>query len=292
MQVFLASTFPKHEQGKEPGRTGHHPRAGGAVSQIMLQDEAADGLNIRFQRTQFFGGDKTFHSPRHNHAFPQVRFTESGVVNYAPGQNIEAGNICYFPRAAYYGPQTKDQGVSVAVQYGFNGECQDGPSWRRYREEALRRLNERGSFRDGLFISANGHAVDAVLALHKEQYWLHTNREFDYRPAVYETPILFHPKAFEYYQAAPGIEVKQFGRFYDHPGPNGDTGILMARLSGAAYRLTADRAQIAWTRGAGLTIDGETYGEPPFLYSPRGEETVIAGPDGIEIYVIEFPRLD
>jgi len=298
MQVSLAAEVPGYAQGKEPGRSGHHPRPGGAVGQCLIQDDASDGLNFRLLRTTFFGGDQTFHSPRHCHAFPQVRFTERGSVNYAPGEDIGEGDICFFPRGAYYGPQRKEQGISIALQYGFNGEHQEGPVWRQYRDEALRRLKARGRFEDGLYIeidpgTGRESRRDSVLALHQEQYLMHTGEAFVYRPPVYEAPVLMHPDAFDYFPAAPGIEVRQLGRFFDHPGPNGDTGVLMMRLAGgASWPLTADRAQIAWSLTAGLRADGEAYPELAFVYSPRGEAAVLSADAELEIYLIELPRLD
>ena len=41
-----------------------------------------------------------------------------------------------------------------------------------------------------------------------------------------------HPAAFEYFEIAPGVEVKELGRFYDHPGTNADVHIQMIRLTG------------------------------------------------------------
>jgi hypothetical protein len=298
MQVSLAAEVPGYTQGKEPGRSGHHPRTGAAVGQCLLQDDAPDGLNFRLLRTEFFGGDKTFHSPRHRHAFPQVRFTQRGSINYAPGQNIEEGDICFFPRAAYYGPQRKDQGVSIALQFGFNGEHQEGHAWRQYRDEALQRLKARGRFEEGLYIETDPETGveslrDSVFALHREQYLMHTGEEFDYRPAVYDEPVLMHPDAFDYYSAAPGVEIRQLGRFFDHPGPRGDTGVQMVRLTEeGSYLLSADRAQIAWSLAAGLRADGETYPEQAFVYSPRGEEATLSAADTLELYLIELPRLD
>jgi hypothetical protein len=298
MQIAVAANVPAYEQGKEPSRSGHHPRKGGSLGQCLLQDDAPDGLNFRMLRTQFFDGEKTFTSPRHRHAFPQIRFGEQGVLNFAPGANIEAGDLCFFPRAAYYGPQLKDQGVSIALQYGFDGEHQEGPVWRKYRDQALQQLRARGRFEEGLFISTDpktgaAQTLDAVFALHQEQYQLHTGKSFDYRPCAYEGPILLHPAAFAYYPVGPGVEMKQLGRFFDHKGPNGDTRIAMTRLTnGAEYRLGDDRAQIVWSRNSGMRLDGEAYPELTFAYSRRGEVSVVSGPEAIEIYTIVFPRLD
>lgn len=298
MQIALMTEVPAYEQGAEPGRGGHSSRPGGAIGQVLLQDDAPDGLNFRLRRHRFQSGDKTFQSPRHCHTFQQIRFTEEGAVNIAPGQYVEQGQIGYFPRGAFYGPQTKDQGTSIAVQFGFNGEHQEGPVWDRYRDEALARLRARGRFEAGRYIeldpnNGNERSRDSVQALQEEQYELHTGRKFAYRPARYEAPILMRPDAFEYFELEPGVEVKRLGRFFDQPGPNGDVRLSIVRLSeGGTYALEADRAQLGWTIAAGLEVEGRSLPELGCLYCPRGEAGRVSGRDGVELYLVEFPRLD
>jgi hypothetical protein len=66
---------------------------------------------------------------------------------------------------------------------------------------------------------------------------------------------------------------------------------------GASYGLAPDRAQIAWTLDAGLSVEGTTYGEHVCLYSSRGEalrfsaDTTTADRKVIELNVLELPYL-
>jgi hypothetical protein len=275
-------------------------RTGGTVRQTLLTDNAADGLNFRFIRSQYQGGDAAFESPRHHHAFQQLRFTESGSVNYAPNHDIPAGDLAYFPRGAYYGPQRKDHGAGMLLQFGFHGEHQAGPEWAQHRATALARLNARGRFDAGVYYERDSsgaeHTRDANQALYEEQYLAQTGQTFLIPPEGYAEPILMHHDAFEYYQIGPGVRAKQLGHFFDHPGPCADIRISMLELTDSAtHPFTADRAQLAWTLDAGLQVDERPYAGPACFYSRRGETTTISvAPSAttVELYIVELPRLD
>jgi hypothetical protein len=273
-------------------------RPGGVLRQMLLSDNAPDGLSFKFFRSRYQPGEKAFTSPRHHHAFQQLRWTESGQINYGPGQYISAGEMAYFPRAAYYGPQVKDTGVGLLLQLGFHGEHQYGGVWANVRDEAIKRLKETGTFADGVYLDTDPDTGerrerDSGQALYEEQYAALTGKRFVVPYEGYDTPILLHPQAFEYYQAAPGLKIKNLGCFFDHPGPNADIRLSVVRLSpGAAYHFELDRAQIAWTTDAGLRIEDRTYPELTYLYSPRGEKTEVSAESTAEVFVVEFPRLD
>lgn len=291
MEVVIAANVREEEQrfAGRPGRT---------VRQYLLSDNAPDGLNINLYRSQYQGGDAAFGSPRHHHAFQQIRWTEQGSVNYAPGQEIPAGDLAYFPRGAYYGPQRKDQGIGLLLQFGFGAEHQSGAAWNRYREAAMRRLTERGRFENGLYVSVDpetGGTVerDAVQAIYEEQAKDRGSGEFIIRPEGYEMPVLIHPAAFAYYQAEPGVEIKHLGSFYDHPGPNAGVRLSLLRLSrGGAYDLDPERAQFGWAAQPGLQIDGKTCPELTYFHSPREESSVLSADDKAEVHLVELPRLD
>jgi hypothetical protein len=291
MDVVIASEAPIIEQ--------RSVRPGATVRQVLLMDDAPDGLNYRLFRSHYQSGDQAFQSPRHHHAFQQIRWAESESINYGPGQTIAEGDLAYFPKGAYYGPQKKDRGVSLLLQLGFHGDHQSGERWEGLRrKEAIERLTARGTLENGEFIEtdpATGERrpIDAAQALYEERYAMHTNKRFVVPPARYEAPILMHAQAFEYCRAAPGVEVKRLGAFYDYPGPNADIRLSMLRLGErGVYRLGPERAQLGWARSAGLLIDGRSYPEMTCFSSRRGEELTIAGVDGVEIYLVELPRLD
>src|SRR5262249_1775125 len=146
-----------------------------------------------------------------------------------------------------------------------------------YQDEAMRRLKARGTFEDGTYYdvdpeSDRPRARDGVEALYDEQYFLHTGQKYVIPQAGYDAAILIHPRAFAYHQAGRGVELKPLGRFFDHPGPCGDTYIAMIRLAvGGTYLLEPERAQVVWTLGDGLQIQGRRYPAQTYVYAPRNE---------------------
>lgn len=271
-------------------------RPGSTIRQVLLMGDTDDGLNFRLFRSQYQSGEDAFESPRHRHAFQQIRWTESGLVNYGPGQDIGENDIAYFPRGAYYGPQRKEKSIGLLLQLGFHGEHQSGPKWDSIREEAVARLKTRGRFEDGVYIQkdeATGEErrIDAAQALYHERYVMHTGRPFVVPAPRYDQPVLMHVEAFDYYPVAPGVEMKRLGDFSDNSGPQANLLISMVRFSGSgAFGLSAQRGQVGWAKRPGLRIGGRTYPEMTCFYCPRGEETELSGEPGVEAFVIDLPN--
>ncbi len=287
MHIVITAEVPVRAQ--DPTEAA---RPGSILRQQLLSETASDTLRFRLIRSQYQDGDLAFETPRHHHAFQQLRWTETGSVNYAPGQDIPAGDLAYFPRGAYYGPQRKDHGSALLLQYGFGDEF-----LHRRRdtntEQLLAELRTQGTFAEGQYTDtdpATGKTRhrDAVQAVYEAR----TGGEFTVPPPGYESPILMHPNAFGYYTAAPGLEIKQLGNFYDHPGPEADLRIRMIRLTAnATYEFTPDRAHIAWSTTAGLIIDDHPHPHLTCLYSPLGEHDHISGINGVELVVLDMPHL-
>ena len=95
--------------------SGH--RSGGIDFKRLIQGTpgAADNFELSLVRT---AGD--YYTPRHRHNFDQVRFCLEGVMNYAPGKNLERGAVGYFPEGTFYGPQ-QDTAVSVTLVLQMGG---------------------------------------------------------------------------------------------------------------------------------------------------------------------------
>jgi hypothetical protein len=274
-------------------------RPGATIRQFVLNEEASDGLNFKLFRSQFQPGESAQQTPRHHHAFQQIRWSESGSVNYAPERFIDEGDVAYFPLGAYYGPQRKDQGITVTLQFGFGSEHQDGGvEGARLRDEGSARLRAAGTFVDGKYVDTDpvtgeSRERDAIQALYEEISSLKSGEKFSVPAPGYEEPVLIHTEAFEYFELAYGVEMKQFGRFYDHAGPHGDVSIFRLRLSdGGTFTFEAERAQVAWTKSPGLKVDGRVFPELTCIYSARGESTTLEADGIIEINVAELPRLD
>jgi hypothetical protein len=271
-------------------------RPGSTIRQVLLMGDTDDGLNFRLFRSQYQSGEDAFESPRHRHAFQQLRWTESGLVNYGPGQDIPENDIAYFPRGAYYGPQRKEESVGLLLQLGFHGEHQSGPKWDGIREEAVARLKRRGRIEGGVYFekdeaTGEDRQVDAAQALYQERYTIHTGRPFVIPEPRYEQPVLMHVEAFDYYQATAGVEIKHLGDFNDNSGAEANLLISALRFSGAgAIELGSERGQVGWAKRPGLRIAGRTYPEMTCFYCPRGEGAELSGAPGVEAFVIDLPH--
>jgi hypothetical protein len=269
-------------------------RPGESRLQRLLTCDAPDGLAFRLIRSRYQGGDKSFQTPRHHHAFQQIRFAESGTMNFAPDQDIPEGDIAYFPRGTYYGPQVRDRGVGLTVQFGFDLEMHGGKYALDVYRQGVEKLRELGDVGNGTFTDRD--PVTGQMRI--RDTWeaateLTSGREFRIPDGGYDAAILMHPQAYDYFEAAPGIEIKHLGAFYDHPGPQADVRISTVRLSqGGVHSLGPDRAQLAWTTAAGLKVQGRTYPQLTCLYSPRGEIVELSAEGEVEVYLVEFPRLD
>ena len=292
----IVITAEVEARAQDPGKAA---RPGSIIRKVLLTDHAPDGLNFRLIRSQYQEGELAFESPRHHHAFQQVRWTESGSVNYAPSQDIPEGDIAYFPRGAYYGPQRKDRGAAFLLQYGFGNEFLGGSrdaaaraDETREAEGAVAALRARGTFEGGRYIDtdpATGERRerDSVQAIYEAR----TKSEFVIPAEGYAAPVLMHTRAFGYYQAAPGTEVRRLGDFYDHAGPDASLRISTVRLtSGGTWKFGPERTQIAWTTTPGLHADGTSYPELTCIYSPIDDNAHVSG-DGAEMFVLELPRL-
>jgi len=281
--------------------SGMHVREGGANREIrvLFKDDAPDGFNFWLARTvQNDEGDDAFQSPRHKHTFQQIKFAERGEIDVSPGLNIAQGEMGYFPKGAYYGPQKREKGlVSIVCQYGFNGEHQRGEYWESRRADALQRLKSRGVIENGLFVerdekTGETRVRDAVDALYDERHQMLKGKPLKIPAPMYEAPILLHPANAEYFAVSEGVRMKHLGRFFDQPGPHGDVGISMVQINGGTLELAADRPQIAWTLDDGLVADGQACSSASAIYCPRGEAGTLSSDGMIELYLVEFPRLD
>jgi len=267
-------------------RTGHTPR------QFLLAGETSDGMSFRIVRSQYLPGDAAFTTPRHSHPFQQIRWAETGSLNYAPEREIAAGDIVYFPRDAYYGPQHRDDGIGVTLQFGFGDELIGGKDGIRVHEEGVKALLQEGRIEESMFID-----IDPETGAERRRYAPEviaerfTAKKFEKKPAGYEHPIMMRTQAFPYFPAGDGVELKLLGRFFDHAGPEADTRMSMVRLApNARHSFDADRTQVAWTLGDGLAVDGKRHLKGTYIHVPVGEQLDFGAAEQVELIVIELPR--
>jgi len=144
-----AAARPEHREQNSGARDHGEPsgEGGRAFSEI-----APDGLRFHLGRGVHHDGKAPFRAPRHHHAFQQVRWNMAGRKNYAPDQYLEAGDVGYFPKGAYYGPEVKEGFYDGwATQFGFGDQHQLGADWEPFRREARKNLMAHGVMENGRY---------------------------------------------------------------------------------------------------------------------------------------------
>jgi len=153
-----------------------------------------------------------YYSPRHRHAWDQVRFCLEGSVPLGRELRIDAGEIAYFPEGVHYGPQEggPDRMVLLLQVGGASGLGYLSPEQLRRGREAL--LKE-GVFEGGVFRRTTGQGKKNEDGY--EAIWRFvTGRPLVYPKPQYKTPVVLRPDGFAWRAAsAPGVRHKVLGTF-------------------------------------------------------------------------------
>ena len=170
--TFDDALVAKRNQPTRRRGTREHGESEGART---LSEVAPDDLRLHLSRGIHREGKAPFQAPRHHHAFQQIRWCDSGRKNFAPGQYLEAGDVAYFPKGAYYGPEIKDGAYTGwATQFGFGDQHQLGPDWEPFRRQARTNLDNRGVIENGRYTPIDpltgqrGNQIDGVEAIYAE----------------------------------------------------------------------------------------------------------------------------
>jgi len=237
--------------------------------------------------------DLSFKSPRHRHNFDQVRITLQGSTNYGPRQNIEVGDIAYFPEGVHYGPQDQELvgRSSLAMVIQFGGASGNGYMSQRQARQAQRELEAHGRFEDGVFKRERGDAGGRVNQDAYEALWEHTNgRRIEYpRPRLTE-PVHFRAANIPWMSVEdqPGASTKELGRFSER-----GIGITCLRLdAGALYSLPAsDHERILFfNEGTGTFSSGETWATWDAAHLGNGEAPAMRAADATTAMVLTLPH--
>lgn len=146
---------------------------------LVLADEGAD-----------------FYSPRHRHAWDQVRFCVSGSVPIGPKVTLEAGEVGYFPEGGYYGPQDGDVDRVVFVLQ-FGGASGNGYLSLHQMEEGQEALLAQGSFEGGVYKRDGTRGQqDGYEAIWETVF----GEKVDYPKPRYKAPVLMNPQNFPWHQ--------------------------------------------------------------------------------------------
>jgi len=135
--------------------SGH--RTGGIDFKRLLQGipGSLDNYELSLVRT---AGD--YYTPRHRHNFDQIRLCLEGAMNFAPGRNLAAGTLGYFPEGTFYGPQ-QDTTTSIVLVLQMGGAAGWGFMSYDQLNAGYQKLCDLGNFDRGVFsrTSSDGHIV-------------------------------------------------------------------------------------------------------------------------------------
>lgn len=152
-----------------------------------------------------------FFSPRHRHAWDQVRYCVSGSVPIGPKLALDAGEVGYFPEGVYYGPQDGDKDRIVFVLQ-FGGASGNGFLGLDQIEAGRKALLKTGSFDGGVY-KRHGQPgqQDGYEAIWEEVF----GHKIVYPKPRYKAPILINPGHFDWREdpGHPGVSRKYLGTF-------------------------------------------------------------------------------
>lgn len=255
-------------------------RAGRMSHKILFEGEEGSPDNHLFVLANE-GAD--YYSPRHRHAWDQVRLCLSGWVPIGRDLKVDAGEVGYFPEGVHYGPQEggPDRIVLLLQIGGASGLGYLSPA---QLEEGRKRLLQEGAFEQGVFRRTSGEGKrneDAYEAIWR----IMTGRPLTYPKARYRSPIVMRPDAFRSreLEGATGVRHKLLGTF-----PERGLSIELAEIDGGSmYRLPpAPAVRFLFVRAG----EGECGGEPieslTALRLDCGEAAAIKADTPLELFAI------
>ncbi len=228
-------------------------RAGHMTHKVLFQGEEGSPDNYLFVLANE-GSD--YYSPRHRHAWDQVRYCLEGSIPIGRDLKIDAGEIGYFPEGVHYGPQEGGPDrIVLLLQVG--GASGLGYLSSEQLEAGRERLLREGVFEEGVFKRTSGEGKKNEDAY--EAIWrVMTGRTISYPKPRYRAPVIVRPEAFEWREVEGmlGTRSKWLGSF-----PERDLSLeLIAVASGCACTAEAVplRRLIFIQRGEGR-CNGEPY---------------------------------
>ena len=102
-------------------------RQGEMAHKVLFEGEEGDADNYLLVLAR---EGASYYSPRHRHAWDQVRFCLEGSVPIGKGLRLDAGEVGYFPEAAPYGPQEGGPD-RIVLLLQFGGAIGRPVTWRQ-----------------------------------------------------------------------------------------------------------------------------------------------------------------
>jgi hypothetical protein len=260
-------------------------RAGHMTHKVLFEGEQGSPDNYLLVLAN---EHRDYYSPRHRHAWDQVRYCLEGSIPLGRDLRIDAGEIGYFPEGVYYGPQKggTDRIVLLLQIGGASGLGYLSPA---QVETARERLLRQGVFEEGVFKRTSGTGKkneDAYQAIWREV----TGASLLYPKARYKAPVVLRPDAFAWQEVPDmfGTRNKWLGSFAER-----ELSLeLIAVASGCAC--TAEAAPVRRlmfvTRGEGR-CNGEPYSAHTAVRLQPGESASFLGESATELLAIGVPPI-
>ena len=255
-------------------------RQGGMAHKVLFEGEEGSPDNFVWVLADE-GAD--YYSPRHRHAWDQVRLCLEGSIPIGKDMRLDQGEVGYFPEGVPYGPQEGGPNrKTLVLQVG--GASGLGYLSARQLREARAELAGEGVFEGGVFrrIRGEGKAnLDAYEAL-----WRHvTGRPIDYPKPRYQAPVLMRPEAFPWRDdpQAAGVRRRPLASF-----PERGLGLeFLALEPGAGLELAPGAARrLLFVRAGSGLCGGGPYEALTAIRIEPGEAATLEAREASDIFAI------
>ena len=230
-----------------------------------------------------------YYSPRHRHAWDQVRFCLEGAVPIGRDRLLHAGEVGYFPEGAPYGPQSGGPN-RIVLLLQFGGASGLGYLSARQLREARQALASEGVFEGGVFRRTSGDGQKNLDAY--EAIWRHvTGQPIDYPRSGYDGPIVMRPDSlvWDEVNSPVGVRRKAVGRF---PERNLSLDIIDLQAEAEHAAEASDTLRLIFV----LSGDGQcgevAYHAQSAVRLPPGEAATFTAETPTELFVITVPPME
>jgi len=229
-----------------------------------------------------------YYSPRHRHAWDQVRFCLEGSVPIGRDLKIDAGEVGYFPEGVHYGPQEggPDRIVLLLQFGGASGLGYLSPDQLRDGRE---RLLGEGVFEQGVFRRTRGEGKkneDGYEALWR----FVTGRPLVYPKPRYRAPVIMRPEGFAWRDVAdePGVRRRFLGSF-----PERNVSLDFVALQAASTHIAgrAPARRLIFVRAGEGQCDSERFFAHSAIRLEPGERATFTASADTELFVITVPSV-
>jgi hypothetical protein len=257
-------------------------RSGGMSHKVLFEGTEGEPDNY----VLVLANEKSdYYSPRHRHAWDQVRFCLEGWLPLAKELTLEAGEVAYFPEGVPYGPH--DGGSDrIVLLLQFGGASGQGYLSARQLREARQDLLKEGVFEGGVFRRTSGEGkknLDAYEAL-----WRHaTGRPIDYPKPRFKAPIVIRPEAFAW-KGSNGVRRRALASF---PERGLTLDVIGLQPRGEWRAEAGDALRLVFVRDGSGTVADQVYEPMTALRLPPGRAADFRAGAPTELFVISVEPL-